>query len=248
MDIRIVGLSGSPRKGRNSEFLLQVALEAAKELGDTKSFPGKVETEMFSLARLKVGFCTGCLACYSLPEGDERFCPTVDDDLPIILSSMINADAIILSMPVYTGDMTAQMKAFLDRCETIGTNSKRRRYAQGFRNKVGGVIIQGSLRTGGQEGTWASIMRFFMFKNIIPVGTMEGHSPSGPFGGMGVGYPHGTGYTKGHILEKDELAIKSCRDLGKRVAIVAKMLKPYAALEREEFVDWLREEQSKENL
>jgi len=79
---------------------------------------------------------------------------------------------------------------------------------------------------------------------MIPVGSMEGHSPAGPFGGMGVGYPYGWATSPGNVLENDELGIKSCRDLGRRVALVAKMIKPYAALEREEWIQW-HEEQGK---
>jgi multimeric flavodoxin WrbA len=244
MDIKIVGLAGSPRKGRNTEFLLQKALEGAVELGHTKSLPGKVETEMLSLATLRVEFCIACERCNLSGEEEKRYCPATDDDLPIILDKMLAADAVILSVPVYVGDVTAQMKAFMDRCETISAGSKRKWLIQGLRNKVGGAIVQGTLRQGGQEGTWATIVRYFIFKNMIPVGSMEGHSPAGPFGGMGVGYPYGWATSPGNVLENDELGIKSCRDLGRRVALVAKMIKPYAALEREEWIQW-HEEQGK---
>jgi len=244
MDIKIVGLSGSPRKGRNSEFLLKKALEGAEELGHTESLPGKVGTEMLSLATLKVEYCTGCVNCDRAKEEEKRYCLATDDDLPIIMDKMLAADGIILSVPVYVGDVTAQMKAFMDRCEVVSAGSKRKRLVQGFRNKVGGAIVQGTLRHGGQEGTWATIHRFFVFKNMIPVGSMEGHSPAGPFGGMGVGYPYGwDGLSRrtispGNASENDKLGIKSCRDLGRRVALVSKMLKQYAAVERDEWIKW----------
>jgi len=73
MDIKIVGLAGSPRKGRNSEFLLKKALEGAEELGHTKSLPGRVETEMLSLADLKVNFCKGCNRCDRSEEDEKRY-------------------------------------------------------------------------------------------------------------------------------------------------------------------------------
>jgi multimeric flavodoxin WrbA len=240
MDIKIVGLAGSPRKGRNSEFLLKKALEAAEEQGHTKSLPGKVETEMLSLATLKVGFCKGCNRCDRSEENETRFCPAQDDDLQLIVEKMLTADGLIFSVPLYIGGMTAQMKAFIDRLEVIGGASQRKHLFQGFRNKVAGTIVQGTFRNGGQEITWMSFMSFFMYRSMIPVGTMEGHNPSGAYGGMGVGYPHGGSLSKGNALEKDELGIHSCRLLGRRVALVAKMLKPYAALEREEFIEWYR--------
>lgn len=245
MDIKIVGLAGSPRKGRNTEFLLRKALQAAEELGHTKSLPGKVETEMLSLATLKVDFCKGCVRCTKAEPEEKRCCPgTPGDDFSFILDKMLGADGIILAVPVYIADVTAQMKAFMDRCNVTSAGSKRKWLVQAFRNKVGGAIVQGTLRHGGQELTWATIHRFFIFKNMIPVGAMEYHSPAGPFGGMGVGYPHGWAKSEGNALEKDELGIQSCRDLGRRVALVAKMLKPHASMEREEWIKW-REEQGK---
>jgi len=73
---------------------------------------------------------------------------------------------------------------------------------------------------------------------MIPVGAMEGHSAAGPWGGLGIGYPHGWAISPGNALEKDELAIKSSRDLGRRVAIITKIMKPYAATERNEFIKY----------
>jgi multimeric flavodoxin WrbA len=240
MDIKIIGLAGSPRKGRNTEFMLKKALEGAEELGHTKSLPGKVETELLSLAKFNIGFCKGCNRCDRSNEDEKRYCPAIDDDLPIVLDKMLAADAFIFAVPLYIGGMPAQMKAFIDRMEVIGGASKRNNLFQGFRNKVAGTIVQGTFRNAGQELTWVSFMSFFMYRNLIPVGTMDGHNPAGPYGGMGVGYPHGGSLSKGLPLEKDELGIHACRVLGRRVALVAKMLKPIAALEREEFIDYYR--------
>jgi multimeric flavodoxin WrbA len=247
MDIKIVGLSGSPRKGGNSEWLLGKALEGAVELGSTDLLPGDVETEMLSLATLRVECCKGCVSCHNVDDDEEKYCLSIEDDLSVIIDKMLSADGVIFSVPVYAGDVPAQMKAFMDRCEVISSASRRNKLIQGFRNKVGGSIVQGTFRHGGQEGTWATIHRFFILKNMISVGAMESHSPAGPFGGMGVGYPHGWEALSRKAIspktasENDLLAIKSCRDLGKRVALVAKMIKPYASGERREWINLQRE-------
>jgi multimeric flavodoxin WrbA len=238
MDIRILGISGSPRKRRNTEFLLKVALEGAKELGHTETLTGDVETEMVSLAENKVGLCIACMGCAKLKDDSKGYCVGVKDDMNSIVDKMFAADAIILGSPVYVGDVTGQMKAFMDRCECISPTPKRRNAMNVLRNKVGGAVIQGTLRHGGQEGSWSTMQRFFIFHNMIPASSNEGHIAAGPFGGMGVGFPHGFAISKGNALEKDELGIESCRALGRRVALMTKMVKQYSVSEREEALDY----------
>jgi multimeric flavodoxin WrbA len=248
MDIKILGISGSARKGRNTEFFIKKVFEGAQEMGHTESLPGDIETDMISLAAYNIQPCTACVKCDKVGEEEERYCPTIKDDLPIVIDKMLWADAIVLGVPVYVGDVTAQMKILMDRCEVVGSGSKRLKLKVGLRNKVGGAVVQGTLRHGGQEFAAATIHRFFIFKGMIPVGAMEGHSAAGPWGGMGVGYPYGSAISKGNALEKDELGIKACRDLGRRLALVTKMIKPYAAREREEFIEWHNKNIAKQDL
>jgi len=65
--VKVLGVSGSPRKGRNTEQLLRAALDAAAELD--------VETELVSLADMKILPCDGCNVCIK-----EKRCPLAEGE------------------------------------------------------------------------------------------------------------------------------------------------------------------------
>jgi len=111
--------------------------------------------------------------CARVENDKKGYCVGVKDDLNSIVDKIFLADALILSCPVYIGDVTAQMKAFMDRLECISATPKRRWLMATLRNKVGGAVVNGTLRHGGQEHTWASIFRFFVMHEMIPVGSVE---------------------------------------------------------------------------
>ena len=96
----VVGISGSPRKAGNTEFLLGEALAVAKERG--------FETERLNCSELRVDFCTDCGDC-----SKGRPCPK-EDDAAQILEALQRADGIIVASPVYFGSVTAQLKAVFD--------------------------------------------------------------------------------------------------------------------------------------
>jgi multimeric flavodoxin WrbA len=156
----VVGICGSPRKGGNSEFLLNEALAVARERG--------FETERLLLSELKADFCSDCGDC-----SKGKRC-SIEDDMLLILDALEKADGIIVASPVYFGCMTAQLKAVLDR-----TIPLRR---QGFRlkGKVGSAISVGGARNGGQEKTLEAIHAWMHIQGMIIVGD-DAH-----FGGIAV--------------------------------------------------------------
>ena len=100
MSKKILIISGSPRKGGNSETLCDQFAKGAVEAGN--------EVEKISLAGKNIGFCIGCYAC----EKGECF---QKDDAPAIIEKMLLADVLVLSTPVYFYSMAAQLKALIDR-------------------------------------------------------------------------------------------------------------------------------------
>ena len=102
--IKILGISGSPRKG-NTEILVKLALEAAEENGN-------VSTEFISLREKPVKPCIADYACTK--KGTlKKPCPTIDDDFGNeIMAKMVNADGFIIGCPVYFGGVTAQLKPY----------------------------------------------------------------------------------------------------------------------------------------
>lgn len=112
-----IGISGSPRRGGNSETLLGAALAGASEAG--------AETELVRLNELAYVGCQACDAC--LAEGR---CPQ-DDDLAPVIERLREADVWLFSAPIYYDGVSGQLKTFFDRCRcfTFDPGKKRRRRA-----------------------------------------------------------------------------------------------------------------------
>lgn len=101
MEKNILILSGSPRKGGNSDLLCDRFAQGAREAGH--------RVEKLSLAQKKIGFCWGCYAC------KESGCCIQKDDMAEILQKMIDADVLVMASPVYFYSIDAQLKALIDR-------------------------------------------------------------------------------------------------------------------------------------
>lgn len=95
-------LSGSPRKGGNSDILCDQFAKGATEANH--------QVEKLCLADKKVGYCHACYYCRS--HGGEC---AIKDDMAEILQKMIDADVIVLASPVYFYSIDAQLKAVIDR-------------------------------------------------------------------------------------------------------------------------------------
>jgi multimeric flavodoxin WrbA len=213
---RVLGIAGSPRKNGNTEYLVRLALEAASGL------PG-VESRFINLRELDIRPCTGCLRC-SVEKSSALPCPQFEDDLPY--QAMLEADGIILGTPVYFGTVSWLMKVFMDRCEPFFRKTRRPALKAGLRCKVGGGLVVGHSRQGGQEYTIAAIHNFFLIQEMIVVGAMSEDSTvfAGPsFGAAGVQYPHDD--TDSVAIRNDQIATASSRRLGITVAQVAAQLK-----------------------
>jgi multimeric flavodoxin WrbA len=106
--MKIVVLHGSPRKGGNSDTLVNYLLD-----GLTTSRPHEVSH--FYLNEMQIRPCQGCESCFNvLPE----FC-AVRDDMQAIYRAFIDAQLVVFATPMYWGYMTAQLKAVVDRMEAI---------------------------------------------------------------------------------------------------------------------------------
>lgn len=102
MTKKILVISGSPRKGGNSDLLCDEFLRGAREAGH--------EAEKVFLREKKIGYCTACDAC----RANGGRC-VLKDDMAAILDKMIAAAAIVLASPVYFYTLNAQMKTLIDR-------------------------------------------------------------------------------------------------------------------------------------
>ncbi|BDV44374.1 FMN reductase [Geotalea uraniireducens] len=98
----IVCLLGSPRPNGTSATIARRFLDTAASLGAV--------TRTFHLNALAYRGCQGCYAC----KGRVERC-TLRDDLTAVLEAVKEADMTVLASPVYYGDVTAQLKGFIDR-------------------------------------------------------------------------------------------------------------------------------------
>ena len=99
---KVLILSGSPRKGGNSDILCQQFAKGAAEAGN--------EVEIVRVADKKIAPCKACYYCRT-HEGE---C-AIKDDMAEVLQKMIDADVIVLASPVYFYSVDAQLKAVIDR-------------------------------------------------------------------------------------------------------------------------------------
>ena len=138
--MRIIGISGSPRAGGNTDIILQEALVAAKKEG--------AEVSLIRLSDYKLEPCTACGACFG-----NKWC-IIDDDCKKIYEEMLRADGVILGSPSYFQAVTAQMKIFIDRIGFLALARERKDFA----GKVGGVIAVA--RRSGVANTCSQMLTF----------------------------------------------------------------------------------------
>ena len=124
--MKVLGIYCSPRKGGNTDILLDEALEAAAEAG--------AEIERIYCRKLKN--LSGCIECGGC---DETGKCVVEDDMADVYPQLGTADAIILSVPIFFFNMPAQSKALVDRTQACWaarllkkkTKEERKKYDSG---------------------------------------------------------------------------------------------------------------------
>ena len=104
--MKVIGLNGSPRKNWNSAQMLEHALKGAASAG--------AETEIIHLIDLNATGCRSCFACKLLGGKSFGRC-AAQDDLTDILNRSLEADAIIISAPVYFGDVPGMVRNLFER-------------------------------------------------------------------------------------------------------------------------------------
>ncbi len=103
--MKILGISGSPRPGGNTDILLDRAIEGARDSG--------AEAEKVVLNSLKF---VPCQECERLR--DDGSC-IVEDDMQPLYRKVIEADALILASPIFFGSLSAQTKMMIDRFQCL---------------------------------------------------------------------------------------------------------------------------------
>ncbi len=101
----VIGILGSPRRGGNSEILLDKVLSGASDAG--------CETEKLILNELKIAPCQECGGC------DETGICVIDDDMSKVYAALDAADGVVVASPIFFGSISAQTKMMIDRLQSL---------------------------------------------------------------------------------------------------------------------------------
>jgi len=100
--MKITSISGSPHPDGNTATILNEIERPFKEKGH--------DVVRYCLGKCNINYCMGCKLCEKTGECAQN------DDVQTIVNGMLNSDLVIIASPSYWGDVTGQMKVFIDRC------------------------------------------------------------------------------------------------------------------------------------
>ncbi len=183
--MKAVAINGSPRRGGNTEILLKKALAPLADAG--------WETEFIQVGGAPI---RGCQACYVCFERKNSRCSQQDEFFNECFAKMAAADAIILGSPTYFTDVSAEMKALLDRAGLVAL-------ANGglFRGRIGAAVV--AVRRGGGTHAFDTMNHMFLMSGAIVPGSTY--------------WNLGFGREKGEVARDDEAA-RNMNDLGQTIA------------------------------
>lgn len=183
--MRAIAINGSPRSGGNTEILLKKVLEPLEAVG--------WDTEYVKIGGEPV---RGCVACFRCFERKDKRCAVEKDGINEYLGKMYAADAVILGSPTYFTDVSAEMKALLDRAGMVGVAN-----GGALQGKIGAAVV--AVRRGGATHAFDSINHMFLMSSMIVPGSIY--------------WNFGKGLDKGDVLG-DEEALRNMKHLGQTIA------------------------------
>jgi len=148
--VKILSIVGSPRGLRgNTAALVKIVLSGAESQG--------AETELIALRGNEVRPCRACNSCH-----EKGVCPQ-KDGFNALKEKALLADGLVLASPNYIFHVSAQLKAFLDRCCGLV-------HCLAFEGKFGASVVTSG---GGDEKPIADYLNYFLATaGAIPVGSV----------------------------------------------------------------------------
>ncbi len=189
--MKVLAINGSPRRDGNTAILLKrVLAEIAKE---------GIETELVQLAGRPLRGCTACYQCY---ERKDRRCAIAADGFNECFEKMCAAEGILLGSPTYVADITAEMKALIDRaCLVSRANGNL------LMRKAGAAVL--AVRRAGSVHAFDSINHFFTITQMI--------IPGSNYWNLGIGREVGE-------VESDAEGLATMETLGRNMAWLIKRI------------------------
>ena len=189
--MNVVAFNGSARLDGNTAILLTTVLAELNREG--------IQTELVQLAREHLQGCGACFRCFK--QKDER-CSVDTDPVNNYIAKMAAADGILLGSPVYFADITANMKALIERCGMVA-----RANGDLYQRKVGAGVV--AVRRGGAIHAFNSLNHFFTIGQMLIVGSS--------YWNIGIGREPGA-------VSSDDEGLGTMRRLGENMAWALKKL------------------------
>lgn len=189
--MKVVAINGSARKDGNTAILINYALRELEVEG--------IETEMIQFSGKAI---RGCLACYQCFEKKDRQCSNKNDIVNECIEKFLEADGIILASPTYFADVSAELKALIDRAGLVAKANDNM-----FQRKVGAAVV--AVRRGGEIHAFDTINHFFLISEMIIPGSIY--------------WNMGFGLQKGEV-ENDEEGVRIMKKLGQNMAWLMKKI------------------------
>lgn len=189
--MKVLAINGSARKDGNTADLIKEVFTVLKN--------ENIDCEMIQLSGKTIYGCAACDQCYVNKDGK---CVQKNDMVNEIIDKMKKADGILLASPTYFSNVSAEIKALIDRAGRVGRANNTM-----FKNKVGAAIV--SVRRAGAIHAFNSINHFFFIEEMIVPGSCY--------------WNIGIGKEKGDVKE-DEEGLKTMKTLGEKMAWLMKKL------------------------
>ena len=189
--MKVVAINGSARKGGNTADMIKRVFTELEAEG--------IETELIELSGKKMH---GCIACYKCAENKDRRCAVKNDFANECIEAMDKADAVILASPTYFANVTAEIKALIDRAGMVGLVNDAM-----FARKVGAAVVVN--RRGGAQAAFDALNAFFFIEQMVV--------PGSRYWNLGVGRDMGE-------VTGDEEAMQTMATLGQNMAWLLKKL------------------------
>jgi multimeric flavodoxin WrbA len=187
--MKVLALNASARRDGNTAILLNAVLDELKKNG--------IETEMIQLGGKTL---YGCRACYRCFENLDRHCAVTSDMLNDIIDKALLADGLLLGSPTYFSDVTANMRAFIERCGMVGVANHFM-----LKRKVGAGVV--AVRRAGAIPALNAIHLFLHYMQMV--------MPGASYWSLGMGM------NAGDVL-RDEEGLKTMQTLGQNMAWLIK--------------------------
>ena len=190
-EMNVVAFNGSARKDGNTAILVNTVFKELKKAG--------IKTGLVQMAGKKIH---GCIACGKCFENKDRRCAVKGDILNDCIEKMLDADGIILASPTYFADVSASMKALIERAGFVA-----RANDDMFRYKAGAAVV--AVRRAGAIHAFDTLNHFFFISQMIV--------PGSSYWNIGMGLAPGD-------VKKDKEGLATMKTLGTNMAWLMKKL------------------------